>query len=507
MRATLALIAEAVAVDMRADANYTAQMLDDIVAFIRRFVVVTDAQAAVVALWIAHTHASGAAETTPYLHINSPTKRAGKSRLLDVLEVLTRKPLRAAGATEAALFRAISDREPTLLFDEVDAIFGAKAREHEDLRALLNAGFRRGTPVLRCVGVGTKQTATEFDVFCCKALAGIGTLPDTIADRPLTISLKLPDLGRRVELAAALPGRGRKLGDQPLVGLAEDVGVDVLRVERAELVEVLDDSREVVARQGHLVVEVRSLEDASQLLRVRPANRGEGVVQRLALEGLVGIADVIPGLPMRYLEDVEGGVSGELVGGRDVAELPECYLELLLVEVRRPLEEEERQDVVLLIRDLVPEQVGRLPEMGLEAGQAQRSGLVRCHWFIVGGSAGADTEFLLAVGASRRSSAGRLWAERRTRPLLAASRSDPNQRPRSLRPLRRLPGRQQGGPRRPALKRRRPCRGPRRHRLVLLQRTQPASPGAVVPRTKLQGQTNFVTLRFLPIAALQATLG
>src|SRR5437763_2840747 len=78
-------------------------------------------------------------------------------------------------------------------------MFGAKARDHEDLRALLNAGFRRGTPVLRCVGEGTKQTATEFDVFCCKALAGIGSLPDTIADRSLTISLKRKGRGEQVE--------------------------------------------------------------------------------------------------------------------------------------------------------------------------------------------------------------------------------------------------------------------------------------------------------------------
>jgi hypothetical protein len=184
---------------MRRDPSYVGEMLDDVVSFLRRFVVMSDAQAAVVALWVAHSYAIDSFETTAYLHITSPTKRAGKSRLLDVLEALTRKPLRAAGATEAALFRAISDRTPTLLFDEVDAIFGAKAREHEDLRALLNAGFRRGTPVLRCVGEGTKQTATEFDVFCCKALAGIGGLPDTIADRSLTISLKRKGRGETVE--------------------------------------------------------------------------------------------------------------------------------------------------------------------------------------------------------------------------------------------------------------------------------------------------------------------
>lgn len=179
--------------------SVTAELLDEIRQFVRRFVVLTDAQVAVVALWVAHTYAIESFETTPYLHICSPTKRAGKSRLLDVLEALCRKPLRAAGATEAALFRAISDRHPTILFDEIDTIFGPKARDHEDLRALLNAGFRRGTPVLRCVGEGTKMSAREFEVFCCKALAGIGSLPDTISDRSLTISLKRKGRGEQVE--------------------------------------------------------------------------------------------------------------------------------------------------------------------------------------------------------------------------------------------------------------------------------------------------------------------
>jgi hypothetical protein len=41
---------------------------------------------------------------------------------------------------------------------------------------------------------------------------------------------------------------------------------------------MLHDPREVVARQGDPVVEIRALEDAGQLLRVSPADRGESVV-------------------------------------------------------------------------------------------------------------------------------------------------------------------------------------------------------------------------------------
>jgi hypothetical protein len=102
------------------------------------------------------------------------------------------------------------------------------------------------------------------------------------------------DLGRGVELAPAFAGGDRELGDQPLVGLTEHVGRDAGRVESAELVEVLDDPGQVVSRECHLVVEVGALEDAGQLLRVGPADGGQGVVQGLALEGLIGVADVLP---------------------------------------------------------------------------------------------------------------------------------------------------------------------------------------------------------------------
>jgi Protein of unknown function (DUF3631) len=169
--------------------NEGAALLAALVAFVRRFVVLSDAQAIAVALWIVHTHALAAAGATPYLAVTSAEKRSGKSRLLEVLELLVRAPLPTANISDAALFRAIAELEPTLLLDEVDSIFGPKARNHEDLRGLLNAGYRRGA-VARRMG-GAKMTTLEaFPVYCAKAFAGIGALPDTIADRSISIRLE-----------------------------------------------------------------------------------------------------------------------------------------------------------------------------------------------------------------------------------------------------------------------------------------------------------------------------
>ena len=76
---------------------------------------------------------------------------------------------------------------PTLLFDVTDAIFNSRNGDTEPLRALLNAGNRRGTSVPRCVG--PQQQLVDFSVFCAKALAGIGVLPDTITDRSIVIRM------------------------------------------------------------------------------------------------------------------------------------------------------------------------------------------------------------------------------------------------------------------------------------------------------------------------------
>jgi len=52
-----------------------------------------------------------------------------------------------------------------------------KAGDHEDLRALLNAGHRRGATVPRCVGEGTSMTVQLFPVFPAWPWQGAATCP------------------------------------------------------------------------------------------------------------------------------------------------------------------------------------------------------------------------------------------------------------------------------------------------------------------------------------------
>jgi hypothetical protein len=177
-----------------------ATVLDDLLDTLVRYVVFPDSHAAAaVALWIVVTHVLAAFQHAPRLVAISPQKRCGKSRLLDVIAGTCHRPLMSINATVAAIFRSIGDdNPPTLIIDEADTLFGTKraAEQNEDLRALLNAGHQRGRPALRCVG--PHQIPTEFPTFAAAALAGIGSMPDTITDRAINLTMRRRTRGERV---------------------------------------------------------------------------------------------------------------------------------------------------------------------------------------------------------------------------------------------------------------------------------------------------------------------
>ena len=121
--------------------------------------------------------------------MTSPERQCGKTRLLEVIELLVPEPWRVELPSEAVAYRHIHAKMPTLLLDEVDTTFNVRTRDrYEGLRALLNAGNRRGSHVPRCIGSSGKLV--NFNVFCPKVLAGIGMLPDTVADRSVPIRLE-----------------------------------------------------------------------------------------------------------------------------------------------------------------------------------------------------------------------------------------------------------------------------------------------------------------------------
>jgi hypothetical protein len=197
-----------------------ADLLDQVADFLARYVAFPSPAARdAVALWAAHCHAVAAFESTPRLALLSPEKGSGKTRTLEVLELLVPRPMHAVNATAAALFRAVEAHRPTLLFDECDTYFGPMARgEHEELRGLVNAGHRKGALAYRCVGDPKHMEVKAFPAFCAVAVAGIGDLPPTILDRAVLIRMR-----RRAPSEHVEPFRRRKaakVGDELREALA-----------------------------------------------------------------------------------------------------------------------------------------------------------------------------------------------------------------------------------------------------------------------------------------------
>ena len=174
-----------------------ASLLNDLLRFIERFVIVDVHARCAIALWIAFTYFFEIAETSPRLHIVSPEKRCGKTRLLELLLLLCPRPLSTANLSPSALFRIIELERCALLIDEADSFL----RGNEDMRNLINSGH---TPeyafVIRNVPLGERDWQPKrFSTWCPMAMASIKKLADTIEDRSIRIAMRRKLKAERVE--------------------------------------------------------------------------------------------------------------------------------------------------------------------------------------------------------------------------------------------------------------------------------------------------------------------
>ena len=140
-------------------------------------------------------------DSTPRLAFLSPEPGSGKTRALEISQLLVPNGIENVNMSPAYLFRRIGADVglPTLLVDEVDALFNGKGQSAEEIRGLLNAGHRRGAMVGRCVIQGKTITPEESPAFCAVALAGLGFLPDTLMTGALSFGCAA---GRRASMSS-----------------------------------------------------------------------------------------------------------------------------------------------------------------------------------------------------------------------------------------------------------------------------------------------------------------
>ena len=249
-------------------------LVSDMVEAIRSHVILSEHQALATSLWVIHTYAIDDAEHTPRLQIKSPTKRCGKTTLLNTIKPMVSKCVNTENITMAALFRLIEMFQPTLLIDEADTFFKREdGKNNEDINAIMNAGHGRGGTVIRTVG--EKFEVRAFQVFAPVAFAWLvkrNMQPSpTLEDRSITIELRrrlktekivrlrsnrnghLQLLGRKaarwvadhiVALADADPALPEELGDRdhdnwrPLIAIADAISESLGQKARAAVLKI-----------------------------------------------------------------------------------------------------------------------------------------------------------------------------------------------------------------------------------------------------------------------------
>jgi len=170
-----------------------AKILDSIFKDITKRVILPTGAAEAVTLWILLTYCYKAFNVLPLLGITSPTKRCGKTTLIEILQGLVSKGLSASSITPAAVFRTVEKCSPTLLIDEADTFL----KNNDELRGIINCGHTRGSAFVIRVE-GDNHEPVKFSTWGPKAIGMIGTLPDTLKDRAILIQLSRKMPGEKI---------------------------------------------------------------------------------------------------------------------------------------------------------------------------------------------------------------------------------------------------------------------------------------------------------------------
>ena len=174
------------------------QMLSLVSVFIRQYLVCTEDQITILALWVLHTYCFLNAAVTPYLHISSHERESGKTLCIELLSLLSMGPWLTSGFTPAILLHKLRDEQYcTVLLDDCDSLF--MHSKSVVVLGLLNRGFGREGAYSVLASESEGMTVSEADVFCPKAFAGIRPLPSSIQGFCIPMKLEPRDPGAPVK--------------------------------------------------------------------------------------------------------------------------------------------------------------------------------------------------------------------------------------------------------------------------------------------------------------------
>lgn len=200
-------------------ADLGSDVLDRISAFLGRFIAYPNEHAhRAHVLWIAHAWLMDVWNYTPRLLFISPEAGCGKTFALEVTSLLVPRADHVGDLTPAGLYSSIDESlkecggRPTILYDELDTVFGP-GRDAREMRRLIDIGHDRRATIKRKIG---KETV-RFPIYAAMALAGkmdATEVPSTIRTRSVVIAMqprapyeKVERWNRRTSPAEAAPLR------------------------------------------------------------------------------------------------------------------------------------------------------------------------------------------------------------------------------------------------------------------------------------------------------------
>jgi len=185
-------------------------VLDDVFSFLGRFNVYPSVHARrAVTTLIARQYLHEAFDYSPLLAVVSAVMKSGKSRVLEVVRLLSRNPTPILIAPSPASIYTATDtgKHSLVLIDEMDRLY--ERRDTSEITAILDACFRRGGTVPRtCFDKDGKRCNEYLNVYTPFAFAGIDNMrmPDTILSR--CIPIRMP---KRLEKEKIEPFREKDL--------------------------------------------------------------------------------------------------------------------------------------------------------------------------------------------------------------------------------------------------------------------------------------------------------
>jgi len=138
----------------------------------------------VFSLWVIGTYIFRIFESYPYIFLKGE-KGTGKTRTLTIVDKISFNAISSSSISTASLFRIIESCCPTILLDEAEAL--KTPSRSQDLRLVLDSGYKRGVKVFR-VNKDTHKPQS-FEVFSPKIIANIKGLEKVLVNRCIKFTM------------------------------------------------------------------------------------------------------------------------------------------------------------------------------------------------------------------------------------------------------------------------------------------------------------------------------